>query len=217
MIFRTPSLIALMTLAWCCSPLHSASAGQDAVAELESLLGGIDSLSADVEQLLIEAGGGVLEQSLIVMHARKPGGFSWEMLEPFVELIVTDGTTLWNYQPELEQVVIEDWKPDQAELAMSLFQGEFDSLAAEYRVTMAVAANRQRFELAPRQLGSPYGVVTIEFLDGIVDAIRIEHRDGQRTAWLFTNVQTNIPLADEQFEFAPPPGIEIVDSRAASR
>ena len=61
------------------------------------------SLSADVEQLIIEADGGVLEESRIRMLIKRPDGFSWETLEPFPELLVTNGVWLWNYQPDLDK------------------------------------------------------------------------------------------------------------------
>ncbi len=199
----------------------AAPARGDAIAELDSLLGGISSLSADVTQLIVESGGGVLEESAIRMRLRQPGGFYWETLEPFPELIVTDGRTLWNYQPDLEQVVMEDWDSGRAELAAQLLNGETAGLAGEYRVELAAGAGLRRFELTPLAPDSPHALIVIEFTDSATDEMRLDHirldsRNGQQTLWRFANLRRDETLAVELFRFEPPPGVEIVDNRAAN-
>ena len=194
----------------------AAPAQQDAFAALDSRLGGIETLSADVTQLIVETGGGLLEESAIRMRLRKPGGFYWETLEPFPELIVTDGQTLWNYQPDLEQVVIENWDSSRAELAAQLLNGETGDLAGEYRVTLDATGELNRFELSPLAPDSPYARIAIEFITGELDVIRLDNRNGQQTVWRFTNLRRNTTLEDALFHFEPPPGIEIVDSRPAN-
>ena len=94
-------------------------------AQLSNLLRQMNTMSATVQQL-IESDGALLEESSIQMHVMRPGGFYWETLEPFPELVVTNGTVLWNYQPDLEQVVIENWDSSRAELAAELLGGRTD-------------------------------------------------------------------------------------------
>ena len=197
------------------APGAPAAAQQDPAAELDTLLGGISTLSADVSQLILESGGDLLEESTILMRLRKPGGFYWETLDPFPELIVTDGDTLWNYQPDLEQVVIESWDRNRAELAAQLLNGETGGLAGEYRVTLVTAPDLHRFELLPLAPDSLYALIALEFVGEELDIIRLDNRNGQQTVWRFFNLERNAPMEDGLFVFAPPPGIEIVDSRTA--
>ena len=56
-----------------------------ALDRLDTLLGNIETLAADVVQLIVESDGGVLEQSEIQMLLKKPDGFYWETLTPFPE------------------------------------------------------------------------------------------------------------------------------------
>lgn len=209
---RLAALAAVAMLA-SFAPGAPAAAQQDPVTELDALLGGISTLSADVSQLILESGGGLLEESTILMRLQKPGGFYWETLDPFPELIVTDGDTLWNYQPDLEQVVIENWDRNRAELAAQLLNGETGGLAEEYRVTLVTAPDLHRFELLPLAPDSPYALIAIEFVGEELDIIRLDNRNGQQTVWRFFNLERNAPMEASLFVFAPPPGIEIVDSR----
>ncbi len=190
------------------------ASAQDPLAELDELLGGMTSLTADVSQLILESGGGLLEESRILLRLRKSGGFYWETLDPFPELIVTDGETLWNYQPDLEQVVIEDWDSGRSELAAQLLQGETGGLAETYRLRRINLGAGRRFELVPLAADNPYATIALEFVGHELDLIRLESRNGQQTVWRFSNLRRDTPLEDSLFVFAVPEGIEIVDNRA---
>jgi outer membrane lipoprotein carrier protein len=48
--------------------------------------------------------------------------------------------------------------------------------------------------------------------EGLIDRILIEEIDGTRTEFTFTNIQENVTIADEQFKFKPPAGIEMVET-----
>lgn len=185
-----------------------------ALEQLDTLLNGIETLSADVLQLIVESDGGVLEESEIRMLIKKPDGFSWETLTPFPELIVTNGRTLWNYQPDLEQVVIEPWDSSRSELAAQLLSGNIDSLSAEYTIAGLVDPDSeyQEFELTPKQSENVYQRITINFMHSELESIYLNSRSGQQTVWRFENVVRNEPMADTHFDFVPPENIEIIQN-----
>ena len=122
-------------------------------------------MSATVQQLIVESDGALLEESSIQMHVMRPGGFYWETLEPFPELVVTNGAVLWNYQPDLEQVVIENWDSSRAELAAELLSGRTDSLAEEYEIHIEkdVGEDMAVFQLLPLDQNSLYRRISISF------------------------------------------------------
>ncbi len=178
------------------------------IDRLEALLADIETLSADVEQLIVEKDGGVLETSQIRMRLKRPDGFYWETTEPFPELIVTDGETLWNYQPDLEQVVIENWDDVAEELAARLLSGKIASLNEDYRIIM----NREvdEFLLTPRASESPYSAINLTFVNANLDTIYLRGKNGQQTVWRFYSLIKNSELAPDLFSFTPPEGIEVI-------
>lgn len=184
---------------------------------LDDLLSNIETLSADVVQLIIESDGGVLEESEIKMLLKKPDGFFWETLSPFPELIVTDGSTLWNYQPDLEQVVIENWDSSRSELAVQLLSGNIDSLSEDYRVASINPSDseHQVFELTPRAADDVYQLISINFMRDELESIYLNSKNGQKTVWRFENVLRNSAIADTQFQFVPPENIEIIENNYA--
>ena len=183
-----------------------------AINELDRLLQDLQTLSADITQLIVESDGGVLEESEILLHVKRPDGFYWETISPFPELLVTNGTKLWTYQPDLEQVVIENWDPDQTELAAQLLYGQTDNLRDNYYVVAINSEQTRSFELKPKSADSLYELITINFLNESLDLIYIQSSSGERTAWQFMTSRINVPLGDDLFEFVPPEGIEVINN-----
>jgi outer membrane lipoprotein carrier protein len=198
------------------STVSAVHAQDEAAAQLDGLLSGIQTFQADVRQLIVESTGGVLEESLIKFKLKRPDGFYWETLEPFPELIVTDGTTLWNFQPDLLQVTIEDWESERSELAAQLLSGRMDEIEADYFITGGDIGNGSAWEfvLEPVDPASLYERVTLYFRDGRLDSIHVDNGNGQRTFWEFFEHILDEPLADEVFVFTAPEDIEVLDNRA---
>ena len=204
-----PRIVAtVVTLA-----LLSPAFGQNPVIkDLDVLLQDIETMSAKVLQLIIESDGGVLEESEIQMHLKKPDGFYWETIDPFPELIVTNGTYLWNYQPDLEQVVIEDWDNNESELAAQILNGRTENIADDYLVQVISDDESSEFELTPIALDSVYELITISFIASNLDMIHLDNKNGEQTVWQFRNIEKNQSLSDTLFVFEPPDGVDVIEN-----
>jgi outer membrane lipoprotein carrier protein len=208
-VFRAlslPLLVVWLTVAQGAQPTP--------IESLNANLAGMVSLSADVEQLIIEADGGILEESLIRMLLKRPDGFYWETVEPYAELLVTNGVWLWSYQPDLEQVVIEPWNKEESELAAQLLSGDTGGLSAEYEIASLASDSREvsEFVLTPRVSTNINRRVSLSFTSSRLDSIVVEARNGQRTVWRFVNVVLNPQIEDEVFQFEIPEGIEVIEN-----
>ena len=197
-----------------CAFFKGSFAQQEALARLDSLLANINSLTADVVQLIVESDGGILEESNIKMLLKKPNGFYWETITPYQELIVTNGIKLWNYQPDLEQVVIEDWDVSKSELAAQLLSGKTENLDSQYIIEELSNTNNdsQEFVLTPVDADSIYTQISINFITSELDLIYLNSRNGQQTVWRFGAIERNQILEDSLFDFQPPAGIEIIEN-----
>lgn len=190
---------------------------QPVIRQLERQLERFQTFSADVRQVIVESGGGVLEESRIRFRLKRPDGFYWETIEPWPELIVTDGESLWHYEPDLWQLTIDDWQADESELAARLLSGQTAALAEDYDVSLHPASNaeRQEFVLTPHDPVSTYVQVTLYFEADVLDSIQIAHSNGQQTVWEFQNPVLDKPIDDSAFRFSPPDDedIEVIDNR----
>ena len=208
-------LTLTVSLTLCHIPL--ASSQEMPQTQLSNLLRQVNTMSATVQQLIVESDGGLLEESSIQMHVMRPDGFYWETLEPFSELLVTNGTILWSYQPDLEQVVIENWDSSRAELAAELLSGRTDSLTEEYEIFAQgnAGGNMVVFQLFPLDQNSLYRRINISFDNASLFSIHLDNKNGQKTQWRFIQPQINQQLSPDLFNFQIPTGIDIVDNRVS--
>lgn len=211
--------VLTLSLALAGGQLAQAQAQTD-INILNSQLENLQTFRADVRQLIVENTGGVLEESEILFMLQRPHGFYWETLQPFPELIVTDGETLWNYQPDLLQLSIEHWDAERSQLAAQLLSGNTQAIAEEYAVT-AVPVNEGNWEflLKPNDPASLYDQVSLYFEQGELVSILLINTNGQRTFWEFNNRDINIELDAALFRFEAPDDefLDIVDKREAAR
>ena len=78
------------------------AADAQALARLEKGLANLASVRAEFTQDLLAKDGTSTEHAAGTLYLKKPGRFRWDYSSP-KQLIVCDGTTLWLYDPELEQ------------------------------------------------------------------------------------------------------------------
>jgi len=215
-IMKRIVVLPLVLLAGISGTLEIAWGQQDdgAKQQLQTLLANISTLSADVTQLIVESDGGVLEESSIKMRIKRPEGFYWETISPFPSLVITDGEKLWNYEPDLEQVVVEDWDVSRSELAAQLLNGDIESLSDDYFIS--ILSNDRNgiwdFELIPQESNSLYQRIGLGFINDKMDTINVLSSNGQRTVWQFQNLLTNEPMADNSFSFQVPDGVEVIEN-----
>lgn len=196
------------------TPAAGQSESDTVLTRLGGLMAGIRTMTADVVQLIVEADGGVLEESAIRMKLKRPDSFYWETVEPFPELVVTDGRYLWNYQPDLEQVVVEDWDASRSDLAAQLLSGNTQELAADYRMSVRDTGDSvfTEFVLDPLDAENVYRQIVLTFNGQQLDMIYVDNNNGQKTVWQFQDIVLNPALSNEEFVFLPPDDIEVIQN-----
>ncbi len=211
------TLRCFVFLGLCVAGISKPYAQDSATQELSDLLASINTFEADVRQLIVESTGGILEESVIRFKMKRPHGFYWETIEPYPELIVTDGQSLWNYQPDLLQVSIEDWDSEQSELAAQLLNGQIAQIEADYFINGGDVGNGEAYEfiLEPLDPTSLYERVTLYFRERTLNSIHIDNGNGQRTFWEFFDHQINEGIDDSEFVFEIPADIDVLDNRSA--
>ncbi|WP_461480636.1 outer membrane lipoprotein chaperone LolA [Porticoccus sp.] len=183
--------------------------GQPAANALRARLAGLDSLTAKFEQTVYAAEGDVLQQASGQMQAARPGRVRWQTDAPLEQLIVSDGQTLWLYDPDLEQVTIKPFEEDLSKTPAVLFIGDLAALEQSYSVSVEEGDNTL-FTLRPIAADSLYEKVTLSFVGDIPLAMALWDSLGQKTDIHFRDVQPNSPWEPEQFVFIAPQGVDII-------
>jgi len=180
---------------------------------LDRFLDGLDTLSAGFEQTLLSEFDEELEASSGNVYIQRPGRFQWTYREPYSQLIISDGATLWIYDEDLEQVTIKDAVHSIDDSPAAILGG--DVRIDEHYVVLELGETDgvAWLELTPRNIDSEYSSVRLGFRENELAGMILFDNLGQKTQITFQDVRRNRRLDDGLFEFQPPEGVDVIDSR----
>lgn len=145
-----------------------------------------------------------------VMQVKRPGQFRWETTSPMQQLIVTNGQTVWIYDPDLEQATRQQMDSQVGNTPALLLSGKPDQIKKAFRVTQP-NRNQANFVLYPRSKDGSFESLTIRFQGDVPSQMVLQDSLGQKTDIQFSNVKLNPRLNDQLFVFKPPVGTDVID------
>jgi chaperone LolA len=183
-------------------------------ARLEKLLNGLESYSAAFEQTSENNAGETTETAIGVVYMQRPGRIHWAYWEPYIQLIVSDGVSVWNYEEDLEQVIIRDASDSIEDSPAAVLGGKVD--IEEHYIVLELGEEEgiEWLELTPKDLEAQYESIRLGFVNEDLAGMVLNDGLGNRTNIKFLDTQANPKLADELFKFTPPEGVDIIDNRA---
>jgi len=141
-----------------------------------------------------------------------PRMLRWETTAPYPQVIVADGSTLWVYDPDLEQVTRRPQGAADADGPL-LALTDPDRLEREYHIEEAAARDGLDWlRLSPKQTSGESGFEQAMLGFDRSGLVRMEVVDafGQRIQMAFSQWQRNPEFAADTFRFIPPEGVDIV-------
>ncbi|MFZ5654871.1 MAG: outer membrane lipoprotein chaperone LolA [Pseudomonadota bacterium] len=178
-------------------------------AVLEARLAGLRTLRANFEQQVEAADGHPLQTSTGILQLARPGRIYWVAEPPFEQTVVADGTRIWVYDPDLEQVTVRTLHSQLDNSPAALLVGDPGRVLEEFRVCAFSAGQHTRILLRPLVAEAIYREVELEFAADRPLAIRMTDSLGQRTRIALSEVEINQPLEPGLFQFTPPPGVDV--------
>ncbi|MGL5237601.1 MAG: outer membrane lipoprotein chaperone LolA, partial [Plesiomonas shigelloides] len=115
--------------------MMSSTVWADARSDLQNRLGKINSFSASFEQTVTGPSGAAIQQGEGKLAVTRPNLFRWEAKTPDESLLVTDGKTLWFFNPFVEQVTISNLKDATSNTPFVLLTRNNPSDWAKYNIT----------------------------------------------------------------------------------
>jgi outer membrane lipoprotein carrier protein len=143
----------------------------------------------------------------------KPGKMRWSYEEPEPSLVVSDGKTLWVYDPvhaEVQRTSVTEGYLSGAAIQFLLGEGD---MRRDFRVTaIACDADAAMLELVPRKDATYEKLrVRVDLATGELRSTIIFDLVGNVTEVQFDDIRANQSPADTVFRFEPPEGVEVID------
>jgi outer membrane lipoprotein carrier protein len=189
-----------------------------AVAAIQKRYESVSDLSAAFVQTtqsvaLGGAGRGDVNTSRGTVVFAKPGKMRWSYEEPEPSLVVSDGETLWIYDPvhaEVQRTSVTHGYLSGA--AIQFLVGEGD-MRRDFQVTeVSCSEGSALLELVPRA-DATYEKLRIlaDLPSGEIRRTIIFDLVGNVTEVTFSDVRTNQHPDESVFRFEPPKGVEVID------
>lgn len=164
--------------------------------------------------------GGVLRKRLTErgrLTVKKPGKMRWVYAAPDAKEFVSDGFKLYSYIPQDKQVFVTDVPQGDRAATPTLFlagQGDLarDFTASASEVPAGMPAGSRALKLVPHAKQQEY-----DWLVLVVDPVTLQIRglvtvdaQGGQSSFSFANLKENAGIADKEFAFKMPRGVDVV-------
>ncbi len=197
-------LLTLSSFGWA-PPSHATPA-----ADVEKLLDGVSSWSADFTQTIDDGHGKVVRSAAGKLYLQKPGKFRWDYSQPSQQLILADGKQIWLYDKDLQQANVRDMDVSLASTPAVLLSGGA-TVASQFEVTaLPKSGGLDWYQLIPKHPDTDFQMVRIGFNKGELASMLLADKLNQVTQLTFSNAQRNVKLIPDLFTFTPPPGVDVI-------
>lgn len=145
-----------------------------------------------------------------IMQVKRAGNFRWETTSPMKQLIVTNGKTVWIYDPDLEQATRQQMDAQVGNTPALLLSGQTSTMTKSFKVTQP-DAKQAYFVLYPRNKDGVFESLAIRFAGDVPSQMVLKDSLGQQTTVTFSNAKLNVNLSNDLFAFVPPKGTDVID------
>lgn len=185
---------------------------QDFSERFSKKLLSFNSLNGKFKQIIKSDKGLILQETAGLFYIQKPGLFRWEVQPPYEQLIIGTPETLWVYDPDLEQVIVQ--AQDGSVVSPStLLSGDVDKLLQHYTMTSRNETETEIFTLVPSDSDEAtfsFRELHIEFKQNRLVAMSIIDGLNQRTHIQLSDTEKDQNLDPALFSFTAPESVDVI-------
>lgn len=187
-------------------------------AEVDRHYNHLHTLQADFTE--IYRGSGMSREESGTLWLKRPGKMRWNYQQPRQKFFISNGKEAWFYVPGEQQARKTPMKkladlrsPLGYLLGKTKLQKEFDALSLAPDVT-PLHPGDVVLRGVPRFMQTVTGVIMEIAPGGSIVRLVVDGADGSTTEYRFDDQKENQEIADRQFQFTPPPGVQVIEEEA---
>src|SRR5437762_1021827 len=194
-----------------------ASAEESLAAQLQRKYASIRDFSADFVHAYQ---GGVLKKQITErghVLVKKPGKMRWEYVAPEEKVFVSDGVKMYSYLPQDKQVIVTSVPQDDRTTTPTLFLTGKGDLTRDFSSSLVetppeLPRGAQSLKLVPKTPQPDYEwlLVGVEPRSLAIVGLVTMDAQGGKSSFSFANLKENVGLADKDFAFKIPRGVDVV-------
>jgi len=217
MVFRGVAALVALWLVVGAHPRAVESTAPQLAQALQRKYDGIKDFSAD---FVHKYRGGVLKKEITEsgrLLVKKPGKMRWEYKAPEPKLFVSDGVKVYSYIPQDKQVFVSSMPPGDQLGTPTMFLTGKGNLARDFTVSLVppqagATAGTRALKLVPKSPQRDYDWLIVEMAPDSLELrglVTVDAQGGQ-SSFSFANLKENTGVADKEFTFTIPRGVDVV-------
>jgi outer membrane lipoprotein carrier protein len=152
---------------------------------------------------------------------KKPGKMRWTYTAPEKKTFVSDGVKIYSYIPQDRQVIVSNVPTgDDATTAVMFLAGKGD-VSRDFTATYVDTAQpgALMLKLVPKKAERDYDTLVLALDPATLQirALTTTDRQGGESTFTFSNMKENRGLADKEFAFRIPRGVDVITDGSLSR
>jgi outer membrane lipoprotein carrier protein len=203
---QPPSRILASVLLMLVLPCATASS-LDRFAEF---INATQTARGEFEQKIFDKNRRLLQESRGSLAFSRPGKFRWTYAKPTPQLIVGDGSRVWIYDEDINQVTVRKLDAALGSTPAALLAGNNEAMRAFALSDQGTKGGLEWMQARPRSKEGSFETIRMGFGTSGLEVMELVDSFGQLTVLKFSGLQRNPGLNPSLFRFSPPKGADVI-------
>lgn len=183
---------------------------QSATQQLRDFVQHVEAATGEFSQRTVDAQGKQRPAQTGEFAFKRPGQFKWQVIQPYEQLVLSDGKQLYQYDPDLNQLTQRgvDEAIGASPAAILFGSGQVDQNLD--LIDSPDAEGLSWLRATPKAGDAGFEYVDIAFDAGIPVRLILLDAFGQQTLIDLNNIDTAVHLQTTDFNFTPPAEVDVV-------
>ncbi|QBZ82727.1 Outer-membrane lipoprotein carrier protein [Hydrogenovibrio crunogenus] len=179
------------------------------LSDLNAFVANLDTFSAKFEQTQPDESLFALNRSTGYFAMKRPGQLLWVYEKPEPQKIIADGRNVWVYDVDLDQATVRALANVEADFPLSWLLYR-EPLSERFNIIPgSVKDGVSWYNLTPKE-GTFFQSLEVAIANGKMVQIWMYQNADNVTKVVFNDIKQNQPVRDQQFDFHPPKGVDVI-------
>lgn len=184
---------------------------QDIIQNVQNVYRDITDAKASFSQT-VKHSGGKAQSSSGTLYIKKENKYR---IEAGGQIIITDGSTSWSYNPKKKQVIIDYYKEDANTFSPNKYLFQYpENFYSDLEGTETIGGKEVYvLKLKPKENGQIRSAkLWVDKSEWLIKKLTVS-TDESTSTYTVKNIQLNVGLANSKFSFSPPEDVQVIDMR----
>ncbi|WP_162846764.1 outer membrane lipoprotein chaperone LolA [Marinicella litoralis] len=183
---------------------------KDPMVVLAAVRADLSTLKAEFTQYELTQSNKKVDINSGTVWMATPSQFRWQYVDPIEQLIVADGSQVWVYDEDLEQVTVKQQNNNLNPIYVIIN----DELSQQHYDIRYVTTDKQIdwISLTPREESEDVKYVWLAVENNAISTIKVFNTYDQIMVFEFAQIEKNPDLDQQLFQFTPPEGVDVIQA-----